>query len=46
MSYVAVVWYLNSKPSNIEKLQFILNLAMRLITGCHKAASIDHLLTE
>jgi hypothetical protein len=46
MSYAAAVWFPNSKPTNIEKLQFIQNAAMRLITGYHKAASIDHLLTE
>jgi hypothetical protein len=46
MSYAAAVWYPNSKPTNVEKLQFIQNAAMRLITGCHKAASIDHLLSE
>ena len=46
MSYTAAIWYPNSKPSNVEKLQFIQNSAMRLITGCHKASSIDHLLTE
>jgi hypothetical protein len=46
MSYAAAIWYPNSKPSKIEKLQFIQNVAIRLITGCHKAASIGHLLTE
>ena len=46
MSYAAAIWYPNSKPSNVEKLQFIQNSAMRLITGCHKASSIDQLLTE
>jgi hypothetical protein len=46
MSYAAAIWFPNSKPTNIEKIQFIQNAAMWLITGCHKAASIDHLLTE
>jgi hypothetical protein len=48
-SYAAAVWFPNCKPSNVEKLQFIQNSAMRLVTGCHKASSnssIDHLLTE
>jgi hypothetical protein len=43
-SYAAAVWFPNCKPSNLEKLQFIQNMAMHLITGCHKASSIDHLL--
>jgi hypothetical protein len=45
-SYAAAVWFPNCKSSNVEKLQFIQNTAMRLITGCHKASSIDHLLAE
>jgi hypothetical protein len=45
-SYAAAVWFPNCKPSNVEKLQFIQNSAMRLVTGCHKASSIDHLLME
>jgi hypothetical protein len=45
-SYDAAVWFPNCKPSNVEKLQFIQNTSMRLITGCHKASYIDHLLGE
>jgi hypothetical protein len=40
------VWFPNCKPSNIVKLQLIQNAAMRLVIGCHKGASIDHLYAE
>jgi hypothetical protein len=46
MSYDCAVWFPNSKPTNIQKLQFTQNAAMRLITGCHKAAPVDHLHVE
>jgi hypothetical protein len=46
LSYACAVWFPNAEPTNIQKLQFIQNYAMRLITGCHKAADIDHLHTE
>jgi hypothetical protein len=45
-TFNAPIWFPNSKPSNIQKLQLIQNVAMRLITGCHKAASIAHLHAE
>jgi hypothetical protein len=45
-SYAASVWFPNCKPTNIEKLQFIQNTAMCLITDCHRASSVDHLLAE
>jgi hypothetical protein len=32
-SYAASVWYPNHKPTNVDKLQFIQNTAMHLITG-------------
>jgi hypothetical protein len=45
-NYAAAIWYPFSKPININKLKFVQNTTMRLITGCHKAASVGHLLTE
>ena len=36
----------NTKPTHIQNLQLLQNKAMRLITGCHQAASIDHLHNE
>jgi hypothetical protein len=45
-SFASPIWFPNYKPSNIQKLQVIQNAAMRLITGCLKASSIDHLHCE
>jgi hypothetical protein len=41
LNYACAVWYPNAKSTNIQKLQFVQNAAMRLITGCHKASSIS-----
>lgn len=43
-SYACAVLFPNCKPSSIKKLQFVHNMAMRLINGCHKASSINYLL--
>jgi hypothetical protein len=45
-SYACAVWFPNCNPSNVEKLHFVQNTAICLITGGHKASSIDHLLAE
>jgi hypothetical protein len=45
-SYAAAIWYPNAKLSNVAKLQFVQNSAMRLITDCHKASFIAHLHAE
>jgi hypothetical protein len=45
-SYSPAVWVPNTKPSNIKKLQLVQNRCLRCITGCHQAASIDHLHEE
>jgi hypothetical protein len=46
LSYSCAVWFPNTKPTNIQKLQFVRNSAMQLITGCHKAAIINHFHSE
>jgi hypothetical protein len=46
LSYACTVWFPNAKPTNIQKLQFAHNSTMHLITGCHKAADLDHLNAE
>jgi hypothetical protein len=46
LNSACAVWFPNAKPTNIQKLQYVQKLAMRLITGCHKAADIDHLHAE
>jgi hypothetical protein len=43
INYACPIWFPNCKPSNICRLQFIQNAALRLVTGCLKAAPIDHL---
>jgi hypothetical protein len=45
-SHSPAVWVPNTKPSNIKKLQIVQNRCLRRITGCHQAASIDHLHAE
>jgi hypothetical protein len=45
-SFAAAVWFPNTKPTNVNKLQLIQNAAMRLITGCHMVTSQDHLHAE
>jgi hypothetical protein len=45
-SFAVAIWIPNTKPSNIAKLQHIQNAAMRLITRCHMATSLDHLYAE
>jgi hypothetical protein len=42
-NFAAAVWFPNTKPSNVNKLQMIQNATMRLITECHMATSQDHL---
>ena len=40
------IWYPNTSPSNIAKLQVIQNQALRIATGCVKMTPIGHLHTE
>jgi hypothetical protein len=46
LSFACPVWFPNLKPFNIQKLQLIQNAVMRLIMGCYKASSVDHLHAE
>ena len=46
LSYAAPVWFPNSSPSSIGKLQTIQNSALRIATGSHKMASVSHLHCE
>ena len=45
-NYAAPVWSTNSSESNIGKIQRAQNEALRIITGSHNMASIDHLHSE
>ena len=44
--YAAPIWFLNTSPSDIQKLQAIQTFALCIATGCVKMASIDHLHEE
>ena len=44
MTYAAPVWYPNA--SNVRRLQTIQNSALRVVTGCHAAASAEHVHME
>jgi hypothetical protein len=46
MNFAAPVWFPHCKPTNTQKLLFIQNAALRLITGCHKASPVSHLHAE
>ena len=41
--YAAPIWFPNSSPSLIQKLQIIQNSSLRIATGYGKMTSIDHL---
>jgi hypothetical protein len=45
-SHCAPVWAPNAKPTNIKGLQIMQNKGLRIITGCHMAASEDHFHSE
>ena len=44
--YAASIWFLNTSLSLIQKLQAIENSALRIVTGCVKMTSINHLQEE
>ena len=46
LHYAAPVWFPNTAPSNINKLQRIQNSALRVATGCTKRTPIPHLHEE
>ena len=46
INYAAPVWSPNLHDTHYRKLQYTRNEALRIATGCHKMASIDHLHTE
>ena len=46
ITYAAPIWYPNASASAIEKLQVLQNSALRVATGCHRMAPINHLHRE
>ena len=44
--YAALIWFPNTSPSLIQKLQTIQNSALHITTDCVKMISIDHLREE
>ena len=44
MTYAAPVWFPNAR--NIRRLQVIQNSALKVVTGCHAAASSEHVHVE
>ena len=44
--YCTPIVYPIYSPSSIERLQRVQNKALRLATGCHSAAAVDHLHSE
>ena len=45
-TYASPIWFPNSSPSSIQKLQTIQNSALRIATGCVKMCPTDHLHAE
>jgi hypothetical protein len=46
INYVAPIWFPNASKASIAALQVIQNAALRIVTGNHMMASIDHLHSE
>ena len=46
INYGAPIWHPNLARSRLQKLETVQNSALRIATGCHKMAAIDHLHTE
>jgi hypothetical protein len=46
IEYNPAVWQPLVNPTSVEKLQKVQNAGLRIVTGCHKKASIDHLHAE
>jgi hypothetical protein len=46
LTFTALIWAPNTKKVHRDKLQKVQNKGLRIVTGCHKATSIDHLHSE
>ena len=45
-TYAAPVWFPNTSPSNVQKIQRVQNSALRICLGAHNKASSSHLHSE
>ena len=46
INYAAPVWSINLRDTNYRNIQYTQNEALRIVTGCHKMSSVDHLHVE
>ena len=46
LHYASAIWFPNASTSAVAKLQRIQNSALRIVTGCHRMASLKHLHSE
>ena len=46
INYAAPVWSINPRDPNYINIKYTQNEALRISTGCHKMASVDHLHAE
>ena len=45
-TYACPIWFPNSKPTSLQRLQTLQNAALRTATGCVRMTNIDHLHAE
>jgi hypothetical protein len=43
INYGNPFWFPLAEPTNVKKVQVVQNNALRVVTGCHKMASENHL---
>ena len=43
INYASPVWSTNLRDTNYRIIQYTQNEALRIVTGCHKMSSVDHL---
>ena len=46
INYASPVWSTNLRDTNYRIIQYTQNEALRIVTGCHKMSSVDHLHVE
>ena len=46
INYVAPVWSTNLRATNYSNIQYTQYEALKIVTGCHKMSSVDHIHAE